>query len=93
VNHGGRLLYQAIGYALDAIRDVTPALLSSPTPCREWNLGMLLRHACESLDIIQEGILTGCVGPIPAPPADPAVGPADALASIRGSVRSVTAWR
>jgi uncharacterized protein (TIGR03086 family) len=79
VNHGGRLLDQAIGYTLDAIRDVTPALLSSPTPCREWNLDVLLRHTGASLDTIQDGIVTGRVGPIPAEPADPPVDPAGTL--------------
>lgn len=71
------LLGRAISYAVSAVSDVTPTLLPSPTPCRGWNLELLLRHACESLTALQEGIVTGCVGLIPASPdrdlaADPA---------------------
>jgi uncharacterized protein (TIGR03086 family) len=56
---------------------VTPELLSRPTPCREWDLRMLLRHACESLAAFGEGIEAGHIGLDPAAedealPADPA---------------------
>ena len=60
------LLETAIGYALGTVQDVTPELLSRPTPCRGWDLRMLLRHASESLAAIAEGIETGRVGPDPA---------------------------
>jgi uncharacterized protein (TIGR03086 family) len=63
---GGRLLEPSISYALGAVVAVTPELLSRPTPCREWNLRMLLRHASESLAAIAEGIETGGVGLNPA---------------------------
>jgi uncharacterized protein (TIGR03086 family) len=74
---GARLLEPSISYALGAALAVTPELLSRPTPCREWDLRMLLRHACESLAAFGEGIEAGRVGPDPAPddgtlPADPA---------------------
>src|SRR6476661_5171151 len=59
---GARLLEPSIGYALGAVLAVTPELLSRPTPCREWDLRMLLRHASESLAVIGEGIRAGCVG-------------------------------
>src|SRR5262249_48752440 len=36
------------------------------TPCREWDLRMLLRHACESLAAFCEGIEAGRVGLDPA---------------------------
>jgi uncharacterized protein (TIGR03086 family) len=61
-----RLLDPSISYALGAVMAVTPELLSRPTPCREWDLRMLLRHACESLAAFGEGIGTGCVGLDPA---------------------------
>jgi len=77
MTRGTGLLGRAISYAVSAAGDVTPALLPRPTPCRGWNLEMLLRHACESLTALRSGIVTGCVGLIPASPdrdlaADPA---------------------
>lgn len=63
---GARLLEPSISYALRAVAAVTPELLSRPTPCQQWDLRMLLRHASESLAAIAEGIETGCVGPDPA---------------------------
>ena len=63
---GARLLEPSISYALGAAVAVTPGLLSRPTPCREWDLRMLLWHACESLAAFGEGIETGRVGLHPA---------------------------
>jgi uncharacterized protein (TIGR03086 family) len=72
-----RLLEPSISYALGAVVTVTPELLSRPTPCVEWDLRMLLRHASESLAALGEGVEAGCVGLDPAAedgdlPADPA---------------------
>jgi len=58
---GPRLLAPSIGYALGMALAVTPELLSGPTPCGEWDLRMLLRHACESLAAFGEGIEAGHV--------------------------------
>jgi uncharacterized protein (TIGR03086 family) len=63
---GARLLEPSISYALGAVLAVTPELLPRPTPCRGWQLRMLLRHACESLTALGEGIETGRVGLDPA---------------------------
>jgi len=63
---GARLLEPSISYALGVVLTVTPELLSRPTPCREWDLRTLLRHACESLAAFSEGIKTGRVGLDPA---------------------------
>lgn len=63
---GARLLEPSISYALGAVLAVTPQLLSRPTPCKEWDLGMLLRHSCESLAAIGEGIEAGRVALEPA---------------------------
>jgi uncharacterized protein (TIGR03086 family) len=63
---GIRLLESATGYALAAAAAVTPEFLSCPTPCREWDLRMLLRHACESLAAIHEGIDAGCIDRYPS---------------------------
>jgi hypothetical protein len=63
---GVRLLEPSISYALGAVQAVTPELLSRPTPCREWDLRMLLRHTSESLAAIGEGIEAGRAGLEPA---------------------------
>jgi uncharacterized protein (TIGR03086 family) len=64
--HGAQLLELSIGYALGVVLAVTPVLLSRPTPCSEWDLRMLLRHASESLAAFGEGIEAGRVGLNPA---------------------------
>jgi hypothetical protein len=56
-----RLLEPSISYALGAVLTVTPEHLPRATPCREWDLRMLLRHACESLAALCQGIETGRV--------------------------------
>jgi uncharacterized protein (TIGR03086 family) len=63
---GTRLLEPSISYALGAVLAVTPELLPRPTPCRGWDLRMLLRHACESLAALGDGAETGRVGLDPA---------------------------
>jgi uncharacterized protein (TIGR03086 family) len=63
---GAQLLEPSVSYALGVVLAVTPELLSHPTPCGEWNLRMLLRHACESLAAFGEGIEAGRVGLDPA---------------------------
>ncbi|MGH3231464.1 MAG: TIGR03086 family metal-binding protein [Streptosporangiaceae bacterium] len=63
---GIRLLESATGYALAAVEAVTPELLPCPTPCQGWDLRMLLRHACESLAAIHEGIDAGCIDRYPS---------------------------
>jgi uncharacterized protein (TIGR03086 family) len=61
-----RLLEPSIRYALGVVLAISPELLSRPTPCQEWDLRMLLRHACESLAAIDEGTRAGRVGLAPA---------------------------
>jgi uncharacterized protein (TIGR03086 family) len=57
-----RLLEQAICYALSAAAAVSPDLLGHPTPCRGWDLRMLLLHACESMAALTEGLDNGSIG-------------------------------
>lgn len=69
------LLERAIIYATRSALDVTPALLPRPTPCRGWNLDLLLRHASESLTALHDGTVTSHIALIPGTPdaaADPA---------------------
>jgi uncharacterized protein (TIGR03086 family) len=62
-----RLLDVAIGYCLAVAQEITPELLPQPTPCRGWDVQMLLRHASESLAALLEGIDAGRIGLAPAP--------------------------
>lgn len=57
----GVLLTQALTYAVGNVAVVTPDLLALPTPCRGWDLRMLLRHGCESLAALAEGFASGRV--------------------------------
>jgi uncharacterized protein (TIGR03086 family) len=78
---GARLLEPSISYALGAVLAVTPELLPRPTPCRGWDLRMLLRHASESVAAFGEGIETGRVG------LDPAAEDGDLAADPTGAFR------
>ncbi|MGP0024777.1 MAG: TIGR03086 family metal-binding protein [Streptosporangiaceae bacterium] len=88
---GAGLLEPSISYALGVALAVTPELLSRPTPCREWDLRMLLRHACESLAAFGEGIEAGRVGLDPAAEdGDVAADPARAFRDRAGQL--LDAW-
>ena len=77
MNSGTTVLEHAISYAGRSARDVTPALLHRPTPCRGWNLDMLLRHASESVAALHDATFTGHVALISVTPGrDPAADPA-----------------
>lgn len=58
---GVGLLERAVNFTLGSLHLVTPALLSRPTPCRGWNLGMLLAHMDDSLLALQEAADLGHV--------------------------------
>jgi len=62
----GGMLASAVGYALVTTGAVGRGELSLPTPCRGWDLRMLLRHAAESLAALREGLGTGRVSLCPA---------------------------
>ena len=83
-----RLLEPSISYALGAVVAITPELLSRRTPCRDWDLRTLLRHASESLAAIAEGIETGRVDLDPAAEdGDLAADPARAFRDRAGAAR------
>jgi uncharacterized protein (TIGR03086 family) len=84
-----RLLESAIGYALDVVPGVTPDMLSRPTPCRGWDLRMLLRHGCESLAALCEGIGAGRVS-LQASAEDEAADPVHAFRERAGLL--LDAW-
>jgi uncharacterized protein (TIGR03086 family) len=88
---GARLLEPSISYALGVVPAVTPELLSRPTPCAEWDLRMLLGHACESLAAFSEGIEAGRVGLDPA--AEDGCVAADPARAFRDRARQLRrAW-
>lgn len=60
-------LIQAARYADSVLDAVTPHMLSRSTPCRAWNLRMLLEHAHESLAALYEGVTARQVAARPAP--------------------------
>jgi uncharacterized protein (TIGR03086 family) len=89
--HGAQLLEPSIGYALGVVLAVTPELMSRPTPCSEWDLRMLLRHASESLAVFGEGIEAGRVGLNPdAEDGDLVADPARAFRDRSGQL--LDAW-
>jgi uncharacterized protein (TIGR03086 family) len=77
----GGLLAAALEYALQAAASAGPGLLARPTPCRDWDLRMLLRHVAESLAVLQEGLTSRRIA-LHAGPEDAAV-TADPLAAFR----------
>jgi uncharacterized protein (TIGR03086 family) len=91
LEYGAGLLDQAIGYAMGVAGEVAPELLPRPTPCRGWDLEMLLRHANESLAAFHEGIGDGRVGLVPgAAEGEPAADLARVFRDRAGRLRC--AW-
>jgi uncharacterized protein (TIGR03086 family) len=82
---GSALLRPAIGYALAAADAITPGLLRRPTPCRGWDLRMLLRHVNDSLAALSEAAGAGRVSVWPAaePPGD------DLVVTLRDRARDL----
>ena len=66
------LLAGAIGYALGVCALVRPGEMTLPTPCADWDLGMLLAHLSDSMADLETAIRTGNLD-LEHPP-DPAVG-------------------
>jgi uncharacterized protein (TIGR03086 family) len=54
-------LEAGVRYALDCAEDVTPRLLRRPTPCRDWDLQMLLEHVGDSIAVLRDGLAVGSV--------------------------------
>ena len=78
----GRLA-EAVGYADVVLGAVDERLLSSPTPCRAWNLRMLLEHADDSLAVLLEGLTAARIAPYPVPPPASGVSSADLVGAFR----------
>ena len=53
------LLAGAVSYALGACALVEPGEMSLPTPCADWDLGMLLAHLGDSMADLETALRTG----------------------------------
>ena len=53
------LLAGAISYTLGVCALVGPGEMALPTPCADWNLGMLLAHLSDSMADLETAIRTG----------------------------------
>jgi uncharacterized protein (TIGR03086 family) len=82
-------LTEALGYADVVLGAVSAGLLSSPTPCRQWDLRMLLEHADDSLAVLLEGLTAQWIAEPPAPlpsgtaPPDAARSASDLVGTFR----------
>ncbi|MEU4240768.1 TIGR03086 family metal-binding protein [Actinoplanes sp. NPDC026619] len=66
---GVAVLERAVAYCLGSLSLVTPALLTSPTPCGRWDLRALLTHLIDSMAALREAAETGRVTLTAPPPA------------------------
>jgi uncharacterized protein (TIGR03086 family) len=81
---------RALMYALVAAGPVTAEQMGRPTPCRGWDLRMLLLHATDSLAALAEGLDDGRVL-LPAEPAGDAG--AGVFADAKTDPGAVFRWR
>jgi uncharacterized protein (TIGR03086 family) len=72
------LLVGAIGYTLGVCALVGPGDMTLPTPCAEWDLGMLLAHLSASMADLETAIRTGTLG-LERPPDNAAGDPVETL--------------
>jgi uncharacterized protein (TIGR03083 family) len=84
---GERMLGQAVAYSLENVEAITPDLLTRPTPCRGWDLRMLIWHSCESLAALGEGLAAGWIS-LAAGPVTVAADPVRAVAGLVGPARA-----
>ena len=63
------LLAGAVSYALSVCGLVAPGELALPTPCAEWDLGLLLAHLSASMADLEAAISTGYLDLDPREPA------------------------
>jgi uncharacterized protein (TIGR03086 family) len=75
------LLAGAVSYALVSCAGIGPEELSLPTPCAEWDLGMLLGHLSESMADLETAIRTGYLDLDMEGPPDPV--PEDPVEALR----------
>ena len=81
------LLECAVRYGLAGAEQVTPQLLARPTPCRGWNLEILLYHVGDSIEALSEAMATGSIELGSAQDRDRPE--ADAVSVLRSSAASL----
>ena len=80
------LLAGAISYALRVCALVGPGDMALPTPCAEWDLGMLLGHLGDSMADLETALRTGGLDlDRPGNPPDPGTGDPVELIWERGA--------
>jgi uncharacterized protein (TIGR03086 family) len=72
------LLVGAIGYTLGVCALVGPGDMTLPTPCADWDLGMLLAHLRASMADLETAIRTGTLD-LERPPGSAAGDPVETL--------------
>jgi uncharacterized protein (TIGR03086 family) len=94
LTRGLELLESAVAYALAGAAMATTQRLSSPTPCRDWQLGTLLEHVTDSADALHEAISGAPTRPAGADPATRLRGQLLALlnATAKPTARRVRIW-
>lgn len=90
-DEGFGLLQRAVGYLLGSLAQVQRGQLSRPTPCAEWDLGMLLAHLDDSVAALTEAAAHGLVPLRRAPSRGRHAGGAadDPVASLRRGASSL----
>ncbi|HWG63538.1 MAG TPA: TIGR03086 family metal-binding protein [Streptosporangiaceae bacterium] len=86
---GVALLERAISYALGTLRFVTPASLTRPTPCPDWDLGALLAHMDDAMNALSEAVGSGDIGLRVLAGQGGGGTPEDVVASLRSRAQSV----
>ncbi len=76
------LLERAINYTLGSLHLVTPQAMSRPTPCRQWDLRVLLVHMTDSLAALCQAGDFGYVGLDPSDEEEEAVDPVAPLRNL-----------
>ena len=76
------LLAGAISYTLGVCALVEPEEIALPTPCAEWDLGMLLGHLSDSIADLETALRTGGLD-LDRPPDPPDPGAGDPVEAIR----------
>ena len=72
------LLAGAISYTLGVCALVGPGEMALPTPCADWNLGMLLAHLSDSMADLETALRTGNLD-LERPPDDAVGDPVEIL--------------
>ncbi|CAM4096387.1 TIGR03086 family metal-binding protein [Nocardiopsis rhodophaea] len=68
-------VYSALDWAAGKVRGIGDVPLSAPTPCAEWDLGQVLNHMINTLDLVARGLAGEQVDPASLDPQATAATP------------------